>query len=81
AREIIAPILYRYKRIGWSTVLGSYGTIISVTNICQKLTGNSVITKDFLNYLITMMMDKREVEHICFEGLREDRDSVLGGGV
>ncbi|MDE4938328.1 Ppx/GppA family phosphatase, partial [Francisella tularensis subsp. holarctica] len=41
AREIIAPILYRYKRIVWSTVLGSTGTIISVTNICQKLTGNS----------------------------------------
>ncbi|MDE4984426.1 Ppx/GppA family phosphatase, partial [Francisella tularensis subsp. holarctica] len=53
----------------------------SVTNICQKLTGNSVITKDFLNDLNTMMMDKREVEHICFEGLREDRESVLSGGV
>ena len=81
AREIIAPILYKYRRIGWSNVLGSSGTIISVTNICQELTGDTTITREFLNNLITMMMDKRQVENISFEGLREDRESVLAGGV
>ena len=81
AREIIAPILYKYRRIGWSTVLGSSGTIISITNICQELTGDATITREFLNNLITMMMDKRQVENISFEGLREDRESVLAGGI
>lgn len=61
--------------------MGSSGTIISVTNICQELTGDTNITREFLNNLITMMMDKRQVENISFEGLREDRESVLAGGV
>lgn len=81
AKQILEPILSKYKRVGWNNVLGSSGTIISVTNVCQELTGDTVITKEFLNNLITMMMDKREVEHIRFEGLREDRESVLAGGV
>ncbi|AIT10020.1 exopolyphosphatase [Candidatus Francisella endociliophora] len=81
AKQVLEPILSKYKKIGWNNVLGSSGTIISVNNICQRLTGRSTITKEFLNDLITMMMDKREVEHIRFEGLREDRESVLAGGV
>lgn len=81
AKKILEPIIVKYKKAGWNTALGSSGTIISVTNICKKLTGDTVITKEFLNELITMMMDKREVENIRFEGLREDRESVLAGGV
>ncbi|MED7820033.1 MULTISPECIES: Ppx/GppA phosphatase family protein [unclassified Francisella] len=81
AKQILEPILSKYKRIGWSQVLGSSGTIISVTNMCQMLKGDSILTQEFLNNLITMMMDKRHVENISFEGLREDRESVLAGGV
>lgn len=62
-------------------MLGSSGTITSVTGICQEMTGSPIITKEFLNDLITKMMDKKFVEHIQFEGLREDRESVLAGGV
>lgn len=81
AKQVLEPILAKYKKIGWNTVLGSSGTITAVTGICEKLTGDTVITKEFLNELITLMMDKREVEHIRFDGLREDRESVLAGGV
>ncbi|KEI34718.1 exopolyphosphatase [Francisella sp. W12-1067] len=81
AKKILGPIILKYKKVGWDVVLGSSGTIISVTNICQQMTGSSAITKEFLNNLITMMMDKRQVENISFEGLREDRESVLAGGV
>lgn len=81
AKQILEPILAKYKKIGWNTALGSSGTITSITGICEKLTGDTVITKEFLNELITLMMDKREVEHIRFDGLREDRESVLAGGV
>ncbi|MED7789184.1 Ppx/GppA phosphatase family protein [Francisella sp. 19X1-34] len=81
AKQILEPILSKYKRIGWNNVLGSSGTIISVANISEMLNKSSVVTQDFLNDLITMMMDKRQVEDISFEGLREDRESVLAGGV
>jgi exopolyphosphatase/guanosine-5'-triphosphate,3'-diphosphate pyrophosphatase len=81
AKQILDPIIKKYKKISWNSVLGSSGTITSVTNISDELTSSSVITKDFLNELITMMMDKRQVENIQFEGLREDRESVLAGGV
>lgn len=81
AKETLSPILSKYKRISWSNVLGSSGTIIAVVGICQEITGDCIVTREFLNNLITMMMDKREVEHIRFEGLREDRESVLAGGV
>ncbi|AXA33325.1 Ppx/GppA phosphatase family protein [Francisella adeliensis] len=81
AKKILDPIATKYKRISWNTVLGSSGTITSVTGICQEMTGSPIITKEFLNDLITKMMDKKFVEHIQFEGLREDRESVLAGGV
>ena len=81
AKQTLEPILSKYKKIGWNHILGSSGTIISVTNISEMLNESSIVTQKFLNDLITMMMDKRQVENIRFEGLREDRESVLAGGV
>ncbi|API86359.1 Ppx/GppA phosphatase family protein [Francisella uliginis] len=81
AKQTLEPILSKYKKIGWNYILGSSGTIISVTNISEMLNESSIVTQKFLNDLITMMMDKRQVENIRFEGLREDRESVLAGGV
>lgn len=81
AKKILDPILTKYKKVSWNTTLGSSGTITSVTEICQHMTGSPVITKEFLNDLITKMMDKKFVENIQFDGLREDRESVLAGGV
>jgi len=81
AKKILEPILRRYKKIGWDSALGSSGTIIAVADICLQMTGKSTITKDFLNTLIVAMIDKRTVGNIGFEGLRDDRENVLAGGV
>ena len=81
AKEILKPIFAKYKKIGWDNALGSSGTIIAVADICTQMTGSAVITKNFLNELILRMISKYSVEDINFEGLRQDRESVLAGGV
>jgi exopolyphosphatase/guanosine-5'-triphosphate,3'-diphosphate pyrophosphatase len=81
AKKILEPILVKYKKLGWNSVLGSSGTIIAVTDICIQMTGKALITKEFLNELILRMINKCNVDDISFAGLREDRESVLAGGV
>jgi exopolyphosphatase/guanosine-5'-triphosphate,3'-diphosphate pyrophosphatase len=81
AKKIFEPILIKYKKIGWNRVLGSSGTIITVANICTKMTNKSIITKDFLNELVVKIISKNTVDNISFKGLREDRENVLAGGV
>ena len=81
AKKILEPILAKYKRLGWDNALGSSGTIIAVADICLQMTGKSVITKGFLSDLIMAMIDRVTVGGISFNGLREDRENVLAGGV
>ena len=81
AKKILEPILSKYKKTSWNNVLGSSGTIIAVADICLQMTGKSIIKKDFLNDLIMAMIDRETVGEISFKGLREDRESVLAGGV
>ncbi len=81
AKKILEPVLARYRNTGWNSVLGSSGTIIALADICLQMTGKAVITKDFLSDLIMNMIDKAMVGEISFKGLREDRESVLSGGV
>lgn len=81
AKQILEPILLKYKKIGWNHVLGSSGTIISVTNMSEIFNEKPIITQEFLNDLIVKIIDKRQVENIHFDGLREDRESVLAGGI
>ncbi len=47
AKKMLEPILIKYKRIGWDSVLGSSGTIIAFADICLQMTGKAVITRDF----------------------------------
>lgn len=81
AKKMLEPILAKYKKLGWNNVLGSSGTIIAVADICLQMTGKAVITKGFLDELIMAMIDRGVVGEISFKGLREDRESVLAGGV
>ena len=81
ARKILKPLVDKYKRIGFSTILGSSGTITSVALICEKLYGSEYITKYLLNQLIVEMIAKNSVGNISFKGLRDDRECVLAGGV
>lgn len=81
AKDALKPIVSKYKKINWDSVLGSSGTIIAVADICMQMTGKPIITKEFLNELILGMISKCNVNDISFDGLREDRESVLAGGV
>ena len=81
ARKILEPIIPKYKKVGASNILGSSGTITSVSLICDKVYGSSVVIKELLNQLIVEMIAKNSVGNIIFKGLRDDRESVLAGGV
>lgn len=81
ASKILSPIIDKYRKVGFGCVLGASGTIMSVANICKNVYGSDCITKEHLNDLIVQMIAKNSVGNISFEGLREDRESVLAGGV
>ncbi len=81
AKDVISEILPAYKKVGWNIALGSSGTIKSVMSVNNALYGESSATKVFLEGFISQLIAKENVENIKFEGLREDKESVVAGGL
>jgi len=72
----------QYRKLGWSDVLGSSGTIKALLELCQfDPTGPQHLSLLNLNKLKERLLEFSSVEEIEFEQLKPERAQVLPGGL
>jgi len=77
-----APISAAYKARGWNRVIGSSGTIKSISAILHAFGGREhEITRAGLSELIERLIDVGLISRVRLPGLSEDRRPVFLGGV
>lgn len=82
ARLELGSVHRSFRRLGWSRVLGSSGTINAVQTVLT-LNGQAdhCITLDGLDWLIGQMVAARKTRKLDLEGLKDERAQVFPGGV
>lgn len=80
AAELITPFASDYQQHSWLRVLGASGTFRALTEIAtaEKQPG---LTQSWLKELIQRCIQQGHVERLNFSGLRDDRRTVLMGGI
>ncbi len=80
ASAVMEEYLERFAEHPRSHVYGASGTIGAVGQALQTL-GEPGITRAGVERLKTLLIEAQHVDRLQFEGLREDRKPVIGGGV
>jgi exopolyphosphatase/guanosine-5'-triphosphate,3'-diphosphate pyrophosphatase len=82
ARLELRPIRRRYRRLGWTTCLGSSGTVLAIAQIVRE-SGWAAdgVSKKALVRLRDALVDAGNVERLDLPGLDAERVPVLAGGV
>ncbi len=82
AREVLVPINPEFNQAGWQACVGFSGTIQMISRVMKAggLSGGS-IDAEGLDQVIDKLISFHRVEAIVLPGLREDRASLLAGGV
>lgn len=81
AHNLIEPIATEYIQKGWEVVLGSSGTIRSISDLALANNwSDGSITREVLENLAAEILQKKVVANIHFNGLRADRENILAGG-
>ena len=82
ARRRLEPVEAALRRAGWSKALGSSGTIRAVGNVLEELGWTrGEISRDELQRLGELLMQKRHHRHYELPGLKAERAPVFAGGV
>jgi exopolyphosphatase/guanosine-5'-triphosphate,3'-diphosphate pyrophosphatase len=82
ARQELEPIETSYRRIGWQSVIGASGTIMSVGDVLrQQGGGQDGITSVELERLKQLVLAAGHIDKLNLPGLPEERRAVFAGGV
>lgn len=76
-------INYTYKRLGWESVIGSSGSIKSISSVIRemKLQKNDGINRESLTKLVAICSDYKKIKKLDLPGLSEKRLPVFLGGL
>lgn len=78
----LEPVERAYRRIGWSTVVGSSGTARAVDSILRESGwSTSGITGDGLALIEEHMIEAGRDQDLAISGLEDERKPVIAGGV
>ncbi|MBK6658603.1 MAG: exopolyphosphatase [Proteobacteria bacterium] len=82
ARQELETIETSYRRIGWQSVIGASGTIMSVGDVLrQQGGGQDGITSAELERLKQQVLAAGHVDKLNMPGLPDERRAVFAGGV
>ena len=82
AQAVLDEALSAYARPLWDTVYGASGTVGAVADVLEKAGWPSgVIGRDGLEWLKRCLVRTGHTSQLRLEGLKEDRKSVIGGGI
>lgn len=79
AKALLAPIQSTFIEQSWSGCLGTSGTVQAIHSILNAQ-GES-ITLNNLHRIREQLIEIAQVDQIQFEGLRQDRENILPGGL
>ena len=82
AKAVLDEAVNVYRQDAWDVAYGSSGTIGAVSDI---LTASGftpgLVTKDSLDWLLDRLLKAQSADRLKLEGIKDDRRSVIGGGV
>lgn len=82
AQAVLDEALSLYPRTGWDRAYGSSGTIGAVADALEANGWPSgQITRAALDWLLEKLLKAQRAENLRLEGIKEDRRSVIGGGL
>lgn len=82
ARMEVEPIAERYRELGWSSAVGSSGTILAIASILeQEGWSEAQISRKALRRLAAHIAEVGDVDALNLPGLKEERKPVIAGGV
>jgi len=81
ARLELRPVKASFRSLGWSTAIGTSGTIRTVQEVLMQMRGDPYISKDGLNALIDSLVATGKIKKISLPGLPAERVPVFPGGV
>jgi exopolyphosphatase/guanosine-5'-triphosphate,3'-diphosphate pyrophosphatase len=82
ARQHVGSIANKLRKHGWQHCLGSSGTIQTIASFLHTLGWRKGhIDQVGLELIMQKLIEVKTVDAIKFEGVREDRESILAGGL
>jgi exopolyphosphatase / guanosine-5'-triphosphate,3'-diphosphate pyrophosphatase len=82
ATAVLDEAFDAYHPNRWDTAYGSAGTVGAIGDVLVAAGWPAgVITPESLDWLIDKLMAAQSVERLRLSGMREDRKSIIGGGV
>jgi exopolyphosphatase/guanosine-5'-triphosphate,3'-diphosphate pyrophosphatase len=82
ATAVLDEALNAYRREDWDLAYGSAGTIGAIGDILTAAGWPAgSVTRDGLNWLQDRLISAQSVDQIRLVGLKEDRRSIIGGGL
>jgi len=78
----LRPVTETFKRIGWTSAIGSSGTIRAAREIAHQLGYvDRGVTQDALERIIEKMTDAGRLERLDLPGLSPERAPIFAGGI
>jgi exopolyphosphatase/guanosine-5'-triphosphate,3'-diphosphate pyrophosphatase len=81
AKEVIKPLVERYKNNGWQLVLSGSGTMQALTEIQNFTHQSSDIDLTFLQKIQEQLIDCKTINQISIDGLTSERSPVIASGL
>lgn len=82
AQAVLDEALSPYARSLWETAYGSSGTVGAVADVLEKAGWQAgLIDRDGLDWLKRCLVRAEDTGKLRLDGLKEDRKSVIGGGI
>lgn len=82
AEQQLEPLLQSYQRLGWQRVIGTSGSIKTLTQCAIEMAlSDGRLTLDILNTLRSQLISDGHIEQINLAGVTPDRAPVLCGGL
>jgi exopolyphosphatase/guanosine-5'-triphosphate,3'-diphosphate pyrophosphatase len=81
ARVELETIQRNFRKAGWSTAIGSSGTILAIEAVVRANGWSEVLTRESIRRLRDTLVDAGRLSKVAIPGLSSDRASVLPGGL
>ena len=82
AKAVLDEALDAFPSSEWTIAYGSSGTVGAVADIlAANGWASGVVTRSGLDWLVDKLVKAGNADNLRFEGLKEDRKAVIGGGI
>jgi len=82
AKLQLQPIVSRVKEFGWNHVVGTAGTIRTISELMREFElSEQGITYKGINLLIAKLQESEHIDKVHFEALSKERKPVFAGGL